>query len=180
MATRAVEQAVEKTYKTFREIHGVVVSAGLIDKTVKVRVGGQRWNNFIKKHFNAPETHLVHDPRNSLRTGDVVAITPGWRTSKDKRHVVKHIIAPGSGTAIGDRPPIPTWEELHAEVEKKREAKLERRALRTEVLKAETKFEKVRREANGLGKELAQWTRILEERKAARELRKKKIAEGDI
>ncbi|KAK3989649.1 hypothetical protein QBC44DRAFT_266292 [Cladorrhinum sp. PSN332] len=176
MATRAVEQAVEKTYKTFREIHGVVVSAGLIDKTVKVRVGGQKWNKFIKKHFNTPQTHLVHDPRNSLRQGDVVAITPGWRTSKDKRHVVKHIIAPGSGTAIGDRPPIPTWEELHAEVERKRAAKLERRTLRTEVERAEAKFERVRREATHLGKELAQWSRIVEERKAARELREKKLA----
>jgi hypothetical protein len=35
--------------QTFREIHGVVVSAGLMQKTVKVRVGGQRWNKQVKK-----------------------------------------------------------------------------------------------------------------------------------
>jgi hypothetical protein len=35
--------------QTFREIHGIVVSAGLMQKTVKVRVGGQRWNKQVKK-----------------------------------------------------------------------------------------------------------------------------------
>lgn len=32
-----------------REIPAVVVSAGLMQKTVKVRVGVQQWNNQIKK-----------------------------------------------------------------------------------------------------------------------------------
>jgi hypothetical protein len=36
-------------YRTFRELHGVVVTAGLMDKTVKVRVGGQKWNAFLQK-----------------------------------------------------------------------------------------------------------------------------------
>lgn len=31
------------------ELHGVVVSAGLMDKTVKVRVGGQTWNKVVNK-----------------------------------------------------------------------------------------------------------------------------------
>jgi len=35
--------------KTLRELHGVVVTAGLMEKTVKVRVGGLKWNNFLKK-----------------------------------------------------------------------------------------------------------------------------------
>jgi small subunit ribosomal protein S17 len=35
--------------QTFRELHGVVVTAGLMQKTAKVRVGGQRWNNKVKK-----------------------------------------------------------------------------------------------------------------------------------
>lgn len=42
-------RAATATFKTFRELHGVVVSAGLMDKTVKVRVGGLKWNNFLKK-----------------------------------------------------------------------------------------------------------------------------------
>jgi small subunit ribosomal protein S17 len=34
-----------------RELHGVVVSAGLMQKTVKVRVGLQTWNNDVQKVF---------------------------------------------------------------------------------------------------------------------------------
>ncbi|KAK4099946.1 nucleic acid-binding protein [Parathielavia hyrcaniae] len=122
-ATQMAKQAV----RTFRELHGVVISAGLMDKTVKVRVGGQKWNSFLKKFFDDPKTHLVHDPNNSLRLGDVVAITPGWRTSQHKRHVVKHIIAPGAGVPIEGRPPVPTEEERLAERESRRHDKTERR-----------------------------------------------------
>ena len=32
-----------------RELHGVVVSAGLMEKTVKVRVGGRKWNSIVNK-----------------------------------------------------------------------------------------------------------------------------------
>jgi hypothetical protein len=32
-----------------RQINAVVVSAGLMQKTVKVRVGVQKWNNHIRK-----------------------------------------------------------------------------------------------------------------------------------
>lgn len=102
----------------------------MMDKTVKVRVGGQKWNAFLKKFFDDPKTHLVHDPNNSLRLGDVVAISPGWRVSKLKRHVVKHIIAPGSGVPIEGRPPIPTEEELYAEKDADRAAKDERRSMK--------------------------------------------------
>ncbi|KAK4124202.1 nucleic acid-binding protein [Parathielavia appendiculata] len=122
-----VTQMAKKVIRTFRELHGVVISAGLMDKTVKVRVGGQKWNSFLKKFFDDPKTHLVHDPNNSLRLGDVVAITPGWRTSKSKRHVVKHIIAPGSGVPIEGRAPVPTEEERLAQKEAQRMEKIERR-----------------------------------------------------
>jgi small subunit ribosomal protein S17 len=79
--------------------------------------------------FPQPKRYLVHDPNSSLRTGDIVAITPGWRTSQHKRHVVKHIIAP-FGTPIEKRPPIPSQEERIAEREQKRATKDERRAAR--------------------------------------------------
>lgn len=39
------------------ELHGVVVSSGLMDKTVKVRVGSQKWNNIVKK-----VRHLLSGP----------------------------------------------------------------------------------------------------------------------
>lgn len=31
------------------ELHGIVVSSGLMDKTVKVRVGSQKWNKVVNK-----------------------------------------------------------------------------------------------------------------------------------
>ncbi|KAK3375967.1 hypothetical protein B0T24DRAFT_523513 [Lasiosphaeria ovina] len=128
----ATSTAITAATKSFRELHGVVVSAGLMDRTVKVTVGGQKWNNFLKKFFKAPQTHLVHDPNNSLRTGDVVAITPGWRTSKNKRHVVKHIIAP-AGVPIEERPAVPTEQDRWASEAAWREAKDKRRALRKQL-----------------------------------------------
>ncbi|PHH58567.1 hypothetical protein CDD81_5210 [Ophiocordyceps australis] len=97
------------------QINGVVVSAGLMQKTAK-------W-------FTEPKHYLVHDPNSSLRTGDVVSIVPGWPTSQHKRHLIKHIIAP-FGTPIEQRPPIPTLQECIAQREAKKAAKDERRAAR--------------------------------------------------
>ncbi|OLN87653.1 37S ribosomal protein S17, mitochondrial [Colletotrichum chlorophyti] len=120
-------QYIEAARKVTRQLTGVVVSAGLMQKTVKVRVGGQQWNSKVQKMFTKPQTHLVHDPNSSLRAGDIVSIVPGWRTSPHKRHVVKSIIAP-HGTPIAERPPIPTEEERFAAAIAKREAKVARRA----------------------------------------------------
>ncbi|KAH8169049.1 ribosomal protein s17 domain-containing protein [Sarocladium implicatum] len=153
-----------------RDIRGVVVSAGLMDKTVKVRVGAQKWNKIINKHFAEPKHYLVHDPNTSLRTGDVVSIMPGWPTSQHKRHLVKKIIAP-YGVPIEERPPIPTLEELITVREAKKEAKDERRASR-------------RQEAEEKRKETAH---KLQERKEAKRLvqgshrtePKKSLVEGD-
>ncbi|KAI1362377.1 hypothetical protein F5Y08DRAFT_341713 [Xylaria arbuscula] len=112
-----------------KEMHGIVVSAGLMDKTVKVRLGGQRWEQRVHKWFKQPRYKLVHDPANSLRQGDVVSITPSWRESQHVRHVVKHIIAP-YGVGIDQRPPVPSLQERAAERLAKRTAKDERRTLR--------------------------------------------------
>ncbi|GFP55131.1 hypothetical protein ACSS6W_003062 [Trichoderma asperelloides] len=120
-------QVAKAARRVTHELHGIVVSAGLMQKTVKVRVGGQRWNKIINKWFADPKHYLVHDPNSSLRTGDVVSIVPGWPTSKHKRHVVKKIIAP-YGTPAEERPPIPTLEERIAEREAQQAAKRERRA----------------------------------------------------
>ncbi|KAJ6788884.1 hypothetical protein PWT90_00094 [Aphanocladium album] len=111
------------------ELHGVVVSAGLMQKTVKVRVAGQKWNKIVSKFYADPKHYLVHDPNSSLRTGDVVAIAPGWPTSRHKRHVVKHIIAP-YGEPIENRPAVPLLDEIIAEREAKKQAKDERKASR--------------------------------------------------
>lgn len=87
-----------------------------------------------------------------------MAIRPGWRESKIKRHVVKHIIAPGSGVPIEARAPIPSEAELIAEREAARRAKDERRMVtklgeRVEkrVGVAEAVLRKVRRELAAKG-----------------------------
>ncbi|KAH7325133.1 hypothetical protein B0I35DRAFT_476323 [Stachybotrys elegans] len=121
--------AVTDALSVLHRLHGVVVSAGLMEKTVKVRVGGQQWNDIVKKTFARPKHYLVHDPNSSLRTGDVVSIRPGWRTSKQKRHLVEKIIAP-YGTPIEERPPIPSLQQVLLEYEEKRAAKARREAAR--------------------------------------------------
>lgn len=57
----------------------------------------------------------------------MVSIVPGWPTSRHKRFVVKHIIAP-FGSSIEERPPVPTLEERIADREAKKAAKDARRA----------------------------------------------------
>ncbi|KAI9787701.1 MAG: hypothetical protein M1839_000232 [Geoglossum umbratile] len=108
-------------------ITGVVVSAGKMMKTVKVRVASQVWNNHIRKHFTRPVNHLVHDPSSSLCEGDIVRIARGWRTSKHKRHIATEVVA-AFGTGL--RPPLPRLEDLAVERERQREEKRKRRAAR--------------------------------------------------
>lgn len=71
----------------------------------------------------------MHDPQNSARQGDVVAIAQSWRESQHVRHVVRHIIAP-YGPGIDDRPAVPTVEERVAERAARRKAKDGRREVR--------------------------------------------------
>jgi len=71
----------------------------------------------------------VHDPASSLRTGDIVAVSAGWRTSKHVHHVVDYIIAP-FGPPIEERPRVPSAEERIREKEDRKRSKDERRALR--------------------------------------------------
>ncbi|KAI1496020.1 nucleic acid-binding protein [Biscogniauxia marginata] len=127
-ATAATTAATTAARRAAKEFHGIVVSAGLMDKTVKVKLGGLRWEPRVQKYFKSRQYKLVHDPRNSVRQGDVVAITPTWRVSQHVRHVVKHIIAP-YGEPIEARPAVPTLEERVAERQAKRAAKDERRAV---------------------------------------------------
>ncbi|OJD37068.1 ribosomal protein s17 [Diplodia corticola] len=117
----------------YRQFTGVVVSAGKMMKTVRVRIPGQKWDKLIRKDFPAPYHVLVSDPTESVREGDVVTLRNGWRTSKHVHHVVTSIVAP-FGPEISKRPPIPTEEErqqqlLHTRLEKDlRKAALGRQA----------------------------------------------------
>lgn len=86
-------------------------------------------------------SHLVHDPNDSLREGDVIEIVSGWRTSKRKRFVVNRIIAP-FGPPIDERPPVPTQEEREAAHTEKRAQKVARKTLREDRAKMERKVAK--------------------------------------
>lgn len=65
---------------------------------------------------------------------------PGFISSKSKRHVVKHIIAP-NGTPIEERPPIPSLDELWDAKDAKMAAKKERKTLREKIAAAEKAIE---------------------------------------
>ncbi|WPH04008.1 Hypothetical protein R9X50_00689200 [Acrodontium crateriforme] len=109
-------------------LQGVVVSAGKMQKTVKVRIPTRRWEGRIGKYFSSHENHLVHDPASSLVAGDVVSLHR-MQVSANVHHVVASIVAP-FGTPIDQRAPIPTPDERLAEYKAKRFKKLARRELR--------------------------------------------------
>ena len=171
MASEVAATAASAARRAAKEFTGVVVSAGKMDKTFKIKLGGMRYEprvqkvryhlrlrtcaythtalffffkSFFLEHppltkhllssppnpqwFKAPRYKLVHDPANSVRQGDVVAIEQSWRVSQHVRHVVKHIIAP-YGPGIDERPPVPTLEERIAERAERRAIKDARRDL---------------------------------------------------
>lgn len=122
-----------------------VVSAGLMHKTVKVRMVKQEWNRKLRKvpfpppptsstpshtpqYFQRPSHALVRDPNSSLRTGDVIRLAPE-RHSTHVRHVVASLIA-AFGPPASDRPPILSAEQRVALAAQKNEAATLRRARR--------------------------------------------------
>jgi len=111
-----------------RPLVGVVVSAGRMQRAVKIRTTKQRYNTFLRKQYREHPTHLVSDPRDSLRAGDIVRVVP-WRTSKLIHHVVSEIVAP-FGVPLEQRPPVPRLEELEAKRAEMRREKTARRAAR--------------------------------------------------
>jgi small subunit ribosomal protein S17 len=82
--------------------------------------------NTLHQKFNKRQHLLVHDPRSSLREGDIISISPGWRASKHVHHVVSSIIAP-FGEPIEARPAVPSEEERMKEREEKLRLKNVRR-----------------------------------------------------
>jgi len=123
---------------------GVVVSAGLMTGSVKVRVAEQEWNKKFRKHFPAPKTYLVRDPNSSLVPGDVVRITSGHRTSKAIHHVVTAIVAP-FGEPVENRPKVLSQEELDEHKIKQRLLKDVRSAKRGRVV-SQARLEQARRQ----------------------------------
>jgi small subunit ribosomal protein S17 len=71
-----------------KELQGVVLSAGKIDKTVKVRVTRTVKHTLYKKYIRKRKDYLVHDPKNECKEGDTVIIRESRPISKLKRWYV--------------------------------------------------------------------------------------------
>lgn len=81
--------------------------------------------------FHSAEQHLVHDPNNSLVTGDVIELHR-LQVSRRVRHVVASVVAP-FGKPLDARPPIPTPDDRLAAYKEARFRKLKRRELRAKA-----------------------------------------------
>ncbi|EGE07084.1 hypothetical protein TMEN_8547 [Trichophyton mentagrophytes] len=93
---------------------GTVISAGRMQRTVRVEQIRTKFDNSLQKRFLVKKVHLVSDPRDSLREGDKIEFWSGRRVSEHVRHVVERIIVP-FGTPIEDRPPVMTYAERKEE-----------------------------------------------------------------
>ncbi|KKZ66206.1 hypothetical protein EMCG_08094 [[Emmonsia] crescens] len=92
---------------------GTVLTAGHMDKTVRVLHKHTTYHKKLHKTYPASTIYLVSDPCNSLRQGDVIEFSSGWRTSKNVRHVVERIVAP-FGVPVDKRPRVLSWAEREA------------------------------------------------------------------
>jgi ribosomal protein S17 len=116
----------------YRTRTGTVVTAGRMDRTVRVAHRHTTWDRHIRKWYARVTTYLVSDPRNSLREGDVIEFSSGAPKSRRVHHVVERIVSP-FGVAIEERPPVMNREERDAERARKRAEKLERREQRRKL-----------------------------------------------
>ena len=118
---RPIKEPVQLTTATNVKIsrkYGRVISAGRMDKTVRVEYTHTVYDKHIRRPFPAKTRLMVADPNNSCREGDVIQFGNGWRTSKNVHHVVEKIVAP-FGSRIEDRPPVTSRMELEQEKAKK-------------------------------------------------------------
>lgn len=123
---------------------GTVTSVGLMSKTVRVAYQHREWDRKIRKYYPKTTTYLVHDPRNSLREGDVIEFSSGAPRAPSVRHVVERIVAP-FGSAVEERPAVPTRAEREEEMVAKRMVKLMRQASRKAAEEGESDVGKVMR-----------------------------------
>ncbi|MCS7213000.1 MAG: 30S ribosomal protein S17 [Candidatus Calescibacterium sp.] len=75
-----------------KEFFGVVLSAGKMQKTVKVKVETLVKHPKYKKYIKRTKKYLVHDPENRAQVGDKVVIREGRPFSKLKRFFLVKIL----------------------------------------------------------------------------------------
>ena len=94
--------------------------------TVRVDFKHVAWDRQIKKYYRKVTTYLVSDPQDSLREGDVIEFSSGYRKGRHVRHVVERIVKP-FGVPIENRPPVLSRQKRDTLQAEKRLAKLLRR-----------------------------------------------------
>ena len=72
--------------------HGIVVSAGKMDKTVVVAVVENKKHPIYNKVVKKTKKYKAHDENNSCGLGDTVEIQETRPLSKDKYHRVTRIV----------------------------------------------------------------------------------------
>jgi small subunit ribosomal protein S17 len=105
-----------------------------------------------------------------VRQGDVINISSGWRASQHVRHVVRHIVAP-YGEPIEARPPVLSEQELYEKYAEKREAKLERRAIRDAEIQKQKDAERAAQLERRARREAWEQTRVQAKEKRLEEVR---------
>lgn len=77
--------------KKGREMLGVVVKSGKMDKTITVKCRWQVWNRKYGVYYRRTGKYLVHDEENFCRAGDIVVIKSCRKVSDRKAFYVRNI-----------------------------------------------------------------------------------------
>lgn len=129
---------------------GVVVSVGKMQRTVKIRTTKQKFNAYLKRHYNEHPTFMVSDPADSLREGDIVRFAP-WPKTKKVRHVVTDLMVP-FGPPADERPAVTGLEELVRRKQEQHAREWEKKQARKRAVRAEQAGEEGVVEAQSDGK----------------------------
>ncbi len=85
-----------------KEFMGIVISAGKMDKTIKVKVESLYKHPLYKKYVKKVKKYLVHDPENKAKENDIVVIREGRPFSKLKRFYLAKIISHAKGLPVSE------------------------------------------------------------------------------
>jgi small subunit ribosomal protein S17 len=78
--------------KMGRDMLGVVVKSGKMDKTVTVKCRWQVWNKKYGVYYRRTGKYLVHDEENFTRAGDIVVIKSCRKVSDRKAFYVRNVV----------------------------------------------------------------------------------------
>jgi ribosomal protein S17 len=113
-------------HKPAKILTGTVLLAGHLSRCARVLHKHTVYNAFLHKHLPAKRVYLVSDPTSSLRNGDVIEFSNGWRTGARVRHVVERIVAPFV-TPVEERPKVMSRVEREEWVGRRWEEKMRNR-----------------------------------------------------